>query len=133
MDIILTRGIKTKNTTFGTIEIPNIFRCYTCEDVEREEKIKGKTAIPKGKYEVIINFSPKFQRNLPLLLDVPNFDGVRIHKGNSFSDTEGCILVGFIMDLKNEFLKNSAMAFDLLYMLINEAILTKEKVYLIIQ
>ena len=64
------------------------------EDTVREKKIAGKTAIPAGTYQVIVNRSPKFKRDLPLLLDVPNFEGIRIHRGNTAKDTSGCILVG---------------------------------------
>jgi hypothetical protein len=64
------------------------------EDTVREKKIAGKTAIPEGTYQVIVNRSPKFKRDLPLLLDVPNFEGIRIHRGNTVKDTSGCILVG---------------------------------------
>ena len=57
-------------------------------------KIKGRSAIPEGRYAVVISWSPKMQQWLPILLGVPNFSGIRIHAGNTAADTEGCILVG---------------------------------------
>lgn len=63
-------------------------------DLEKEKKIYGETAIPTGTYEVRVTWSPKFQRNLPLLLGVPHFEGIRIHRGNLPKNTLGCILVG---------------------------------------
>jgi hypothetical protein len=94
MQITIKRLHKTDTSTIGELLIDGIFECYTLEDVERDVKIKGETAIPKGAYKVIINESTRFKRLLPLLLNVPNFEGVRIHSGNTNHDTEGCILVG---------------------------------------
>jgi hypothetical protein len=71
-----------------------MFICHTLEDVQRDVKIAGETAIGWGKYKLIVNMSNRFKKRLPLLLDVPNFAGVRIHGGNTELDTEGCILVG---------------------------------------
>lgn len=80
--------------TIGRLYVNGVFQCYTLEDVVRPEKIKAQTAIPVGEYDVVITMSNRFKKLLPLLRNVPNFDGVRIHAGNTDSDTEGCILVG---------------------------------------
>jgi len=61
---------------------------------EDEGKIYGQTAIPKGKYELKMQYSPSFDRVMPYLQDVPGFSYVMIHPGNSVTDTKGCILVG---------------------------------------
>lgn len=97
-DILFTviRTEFTDTYTMGKFYINNEYFCDTLEDTVREDgkKIYGETAIPAGRYDIIITFSPKFKRELPLLLKVPNFDGVRIHNGSYPKDTLGCILVG---------------------------------------
>jgi len=94
MQITIKRLHKTDTSTIGELLIDGVFECFTLEDIERPVKIKAETAIPKGTYKVIINQSNRFKRLMPLLLNVPNFEGVRIHSGNTNHDTEGCILVG---------------------------------------
>ena len=59
-----------------------------------KKKVKNETAIPFGTYEITVNRSPRFGRDLPRLLNVPHFDGILIHRGNTGKDTSGCILVG---------------------------------------
>lgn len=94
MKLLLKRIALKEKYTIGKLYIDGEFFSDTLEDPVREEKIYGQTAIPKGTYKVTITLSPRFRRWLPLLHDVPNFEGVRIHRGNTPEDTHGCILVG---------------------------------------
>jgi len=113
MELLLKRLHKTSNSTIGELYVNGVFECYTLEDVERDVKIKNETAIAKGKYKVVITYSNRFKRDLPLLLNVPNFEGVRIHSGNTNHDTEGCILVG--LTRSKDFVGNSRKAFTKLF------------------
>lgn len=113
MQITVKRLYKTETSTIGELLIDGVFECFTLEDAERPVKIKNETAIPKGTYRVIINQSNRFKRLLPLLLNVPNFEGVRIHSGNSNHDTEGCILVG--QTRHKNYIGQSRKAFDKLF------------------
>lgn len=94
MNLILKRLVFTNESTIGQFYIGDQFECFCLEDTVRDHKVKGKTAIPSGTYEVIINFSNRFKRPMPLLLDVPGFSGIRIHCGNTAKDTDGCLLLG---------------------------------------
>ena len=82
--------------TIGKLYINNEYFCDTLEDTVREKGVKvyGETAIPAGKYDFILTYSPHFKRTLPLLLKVPNFTNIRIHSGNTSQDSLGCILCG---------------------------------------
>jgi len=113
MKIYIKRLHKTKNSTIGEMTIDGKFECYTLEDIERDVKIKCETAIPKGTYKVIINKSNRFKKLLPLVLNVPNFEGIRIHPGNTNHDTEGCILVG--VTRSKDFIGQSRKAFNSLF------------------
>lgn len=98
MELTLTRTAKRKGCTLGVLVVDGKEMCDTMEptwrDLKKERKVKGCTAIPEGRYPVVITLSPKFGKWLPLLLNVPFFEGIRIHAGNLPADTEGCILVG---------------------------------------
>jgi hypothetical protein len=113
MQIDLIRELGTEGYTIGTMRINNAYECYTLEDQVRPEKIYGETAIPEGTYKVIVSYSPRFKRDLPLLLNVPNFEGIRIHPGNKADDTHGCILVG--VSKGHGSIGGSRIAFNLLY------------------
>ncbi len=97
MNLMLTRKYFTEKSTIGALSIDFEFCCWVLEDKQRgpdEPKLFGQTAIPQGRYEVVITHSPRFDIDMPLLVDVPGFQGVRIHPGNRPDDTEGCLLVG---------------------------------------
>lgn len=106
MKIDIVRDTFTSVSTIGKMYINDTYFCNTLEDVDRDLlstttlkeikdiKIYGQTAIPYGRYEVILSYSDKFKRYLPLLLNVPGYAGIRIHAGNTSVDTLGCILVG---------------------------------------
>jgi hypothetical protein len=126
MKLDLKREPSSGECTLGKLSINGVYYCYTLEDVVRTSKIKGITAVPEGTYEVTITWSGRFNRPMPLLLDVPNFAGVRIHTGNTALDTEGCIIVGLERG-KNAIYKSKA-AYGDLFEKLKKAINTNEPV-----
>lgn len=98
MKLTVRRNYKGEAYTIGALYVDGVYLCDTLEDrvrdLSREAKVPGQTAIPPGTYPIIVNRSPRFGRDLPRLQDVPGFDGVLIHRGNTAADTAGCILVG---------------------------------------
>jgi len=94
VELTVVREPSKNGCTLGEMSVDGIHECWTCEDEIREVKIPGKTAIPQGRYRVVLTQSQRFKKVLPELLNVPGFSGVRIHSGNTSEDTEGCILVG---------------------------------------
>ena len=123
MEIVVKRVEYSTTYTIGKLYINKVFQCWTLEDKVREHgiKIPNKTAIPEGTYKVIINYSNKFKKQLPLLLDVPLFEGIRIHSGNKSKDTEGCILVGTVWT-GGDWIGESKKAFNNLFTLIQDSI-----------
>ena len=125
MELLLERDMCGTESTLGKLYVDGRYQCETLEDVDRKledggTKIFGCTAIPRGRYEVIVDWSAHFGRTLPRLLDVPDFDGIRIHPGNAPKDTEGCILVGSRRG--DNYVYQSMVAFSLLFTKIDDAI-----------
>ena len=127
MELRLERMDSAGDCVIGKLYVNEEFECCTLEDPERVAKIHGKTAIPGGRYEIVITRSPRFGCELPLLLNVPNFEGVRIHPGNTAEDTEGCILVGETTNGTS--IGQSKQAFDRLFGKLKTAA-AKEKIFL---
>lgn len=111
MKLLVNRIFKGSSYTIGKLYIDGEYFCDTIEDVVRDlpencpntsrwipceckEKIYARTAIPAGTYKVTMEYSPRFQRKLPYLHDVPHFLGILIHSGNTDADSGGCIIVG---------------------------------------
>jgi hypothetical protein len=98
-------------------------------DDSGEGKIYGETAIPAGRYEVVITYSNRFRKYLPLLLNVPGYSGIRIHPGNSAVDTHGCLLPG-VNDITGK-VTQSTKYFTLIFDKISNALnVKKEKVFI---
>lgn len=117
MKLKLIRTWFADTYTIGKLYIDGVYFCDTLEDKNRdvdkngifnngEKKVYGKTCIPFGTYKVILSMSNKFKKILPLLLNVPQFDGIRIHSGNTDEDSSGCILVG-INDIEGRISKST--------------------------
>ncbi len=115
MELTIIRKEFTERSTIGDLLIGEDFNCFTLEDMVREPgvKILGKTAIPKGRYPLIIDQSVRFRRAMPHILDVPMFTGIRIHTGNRAIDVEGCIAVGYTKD--KDFIGRSVEAFNIFF------------------
>ena len=106
MKLLLKRTFLRDEYTIGSLFVDGKYFCDTIEDKVRdfnkdgdlldpgETKVYAETAIPYGTYDVELSMSPKFKRQLPMILDVKHFTGIRIHRGNTAQDSAGCIIVG---------------------------------------
>ena len=132
MLIEVKRLYKKDTYTIGVLMVDGEKFSDTLEDKVRdlksEKKVYGETAIPAGKYKVVMSMSSKFKRVMPYLENVPQFTGIMIHPGNTIKDTLGCILVG--ENKKKGQLVNSRKYSDELNKRINEAIERKEQVWI---
>ena len=138
MELKLIRKYRKTDYTIGILYINNKYFCEILEDTDRglydsmsiEEikkiKIKDQTCIPYGKYQILMTYSPKYKKIMPLVNNVKGFEGIRIHAGNTNQDTSGCLLPGF-NKVKGQVI-NSRNTFNKLYSLIQKAIDNKEKV-----
>ncbi len=122
------------NYTVSRLYVNEVYECFTLEDVVRDlgVKVQNATAIPAGTYNVIIDYSPHFGKNLPHILDVPGFTEIRIHWGNTDLNTDGCLLVGTTWG-GGDFIGNSVVAFNHLFPQIEAAIAAGETVLITIE
>jgi hypothetical protein len=131
MEIKLKRTSLNSHSTLGDLSVNDTFECHTLEDIVRKPGVKvfGATAIPTGIFVIIVNLSARFKRFMPRLLEVPSFDGILIHSGNTDVDTHGCILVGDKLTSDGRIQGGtSKVAYDRLFLKIEQAIKLGEKV-----
>ena len=136
MKLILRRKIDTGFETLGKLFLEDKFLCYTLEDTYRAIKIKHKTRIPAGIYELalrafgshFVRYVKKFEdiahKGMIQIMNVLGFTDILFHIGNSIKDTSGCILVG--VDYREEdgrlYLVNSTVAYKKIYPIIQKMI-----------
>ena len=122
MKLLLIREKFMEDRTLGQLFTPEGYFCDTLEahriDWQKEKKVRGKTAIPEGKYKVELAWSTKWGRVVPWLRWVPHFTAIQIHVGNTPKDTAGCILVG---DAEKNIVVNSTFCFNHLMKRLKEA------------
>ena len=118
MKLKLERKILSSLSSIGDLYIDGDFFCHTLEDADRRletngcsAKVYGQTCIPRGTYKVIIDFSQHFGKDMPHVLDVDCFEGIRIHVGNAPDDTFGCILLGQYVPCVKDFVSLSKDTF----------------------
>lgn len=142
MDIKIYRYSSQSRTTLGAMHINGSFECYTLEDRHREEKVRGETRIPKGKYKIglrtvggthsrYLKKFPSFHTGMLEVMNVPNFKYILIHIGNDEHDTQGCLLVGDYANnnkLQKGQLTSSTKAYTNMYKKVVEAVSRNEEV-----
>jgi hypothetical protein len=112
MQIRVVREPTKNDTTLGALFIDGHWQCHTLEDVIRPagEKVYGETAIPAGRYKLILSMSNRFKKIMPEVVAVPGFAGIRIHAGNTAKDTEGCLLLGQTRNVETRSIGQSKLA-----------------------
>ena len=106
MKLKLVRKYRKETYTIGKLYVDGVYFCDVIEDKDRGlddsmvladimvKKKYGETAIPYGTYKVEINYSPKYKKLMPQIMNIKGFGGIRIHSGNTAKDTLGCLIVG---------------------------------------
>lgn len=146
LELSINRFFKGSDYTIGRFSVDDVKLCDTMEDPVRllvdknndgdyddagEGKIKGRTAIPAGRYKVVLRYSPRFKRITPHITGVPGFKYILIHAGNTAADTDGCILPG-LNNIKGRVLMSRPYE-DKITALIKDAIDSGKEVYITIQ
>lgn len=137
MNLLLERAWTVAEATLGGLTVDDRFQCFSLEDVGRAVKIPGETRIPAGEYEIKLRTEGRVHekyaqlypehRGVLWLQDVPGFEWIYIHVGNTKEDTDGCILLGDTL-LAAGRLADSVVAYRRVYGIVSNAILAGELV-----
>ena len=135
MKLKIVRDIFTDKSTIGKLTVDSKFFSHTLEDKDRKleeggEKVYGQTCIPRGIYQVIIDFSPKYNKEMPHVMNVPGYEGIRFHPLNKPEDSEGCIGVGNYNPSHPDWISNSTATFNKLMDLLETAYSKNEPITL---
>lgn len=139
MKLLVERYKSTTNATLGKLYINGAFECYTLEDEFRAVKVKGETRIPAGTYKLALRKEgtthvhyaqrfPDIHKGMLHVTDVPGFQYILIHIGNTEKDTEGCLLVGADRDENAMTLGHSTVAYRKMYPVVAAALEAGEDV-----
>lgn len=138
MKIEVDRFVSDNDATISHISINGSFVCFGLEDEFRATKVVDETRIPTGKYQVLLRTAgkhhlqykdqfPDIHRGMLHIQDVPGFEFILIHCGNTQADTSGCLLVGTgaITDKGNMSISSSRIAYRQFYLLVVDAALNE--------
>ena len=140
MNILLQRLYRTKEFTIGALFIDGVFMCFTLEDQKQVNKVSKETRIWAGLYKVAFRteggffsrylkqFGAAFHKGMLQIMNVPQFEYILIHIGNTDKDTAGCILVGLGIDMATGVLTKSTDAYKKIYPVIEAALSRGEEV-----
>ncbi|GAB3638769.1 hypothetical protein GCM10027422_43590 [Hymenobacter arcticus] len=136
MEIIVSRFVKNAQATIGRLNVDGRFECYTLEDVvclRGTPKVAGPKAIPAGTYAVALTFSTRFHEVMPQLLQVPGYEAIRLHAGNTAADTAGSLLLGTAVAPTGQRVFNSWRAYHALLLKLEAAVGRQEAISLHIE
>jgi hypothetical protein len=146
MEITVLRFSSGEDSTNGLMFINDKFACYTLEDEARDKKVMHETRIPKGEYEIKYRkeggFHNKytkrygdFHRGMLHITNVPGFEYILIHTGNTDEHTSGCLIVGDTQTnniiARDGFVGSSGQAYKRIYPVIADALDKGEEVVII--
>lgn len=141
LNLYVDRYLSTKEATLGRLSIDGQFKCYTLEDEFRAVKVMEETRIPQGKYEIkfltsgrhhvqYLKMFPEMHKGMLWLQNVPKFDGILIHIGNTEKDTAGCLLIGMERDEKTMSIQRSTPAYRLIYPIVADVLSENGQVFI---